>query len=325
MDLKTVLVIAGIVVAVILITGSMKPQIKVIKEGTQVSIYYRGQFSRVAGPGWVPMVRFETIEREFSVRNEPRYYSVDGLLFYAQPIGLTLSFYSQFDPQRAAGKDKDLLRRLVMFSDDEREQQVEHAIRATMISRLGAMERRKPLPPKATVVDRILPLLPGTPDCNALLAEVRKDLEPQLRAFGVFIDPAKPFMLTEIMPPADLIKTFSAGRVIDALRLKMPGAHDDVVLQTVAAIQGLDLAMRRDTYVLTGAAAQEAQLELKKGEEETEAKLKFRPRPVQEAEKPSAAKAEPAEARPAGQKETLTKDDLSYLKRIPRNGQRTAA
>lgn len=315
------LIVVGVLVAIYILYRSTKPQVKVIKEGTQVAVFSRGHFDRVAGPGWVPMHRFETIEREFSVRNEPRYYSVDGLFLYKQPIGLTLSFFSQFDPKRAAGNDKELLRRLVMFSDADREQHVANAVRAVLISRLGAIERSKPLPPKATIVDRILPIVPGTADCEALLAEVRQDLDGQLRRLGVFVDPTRPFMITEIMPPEEMRKGFSRNRVIDLLRMKLPGLREDLLLQAVAAMEGLNIGLSQDTFVVTGNAAQEALLELKKDEDGVDPKLKIRTQPPKEAEKPSVSQSRSTEPRPPDQKETLTKDDLSYLKRIPRNGQ----
>jgi len=166
---------------------------------------------------------------------------VDNLFINGVPIALTLSIWAAFDPVRAVGNDHANQTRLIVFNDFERNAQVVLALRHILVQELGAMEQAHPLPAQATMGDKILPIIPGLPVCNGMLARVRERLRDDMRTIGFILNLTHPILITSIQPPESVSKGFDRERVMSFLRPQFPNLPDDVLAQLYTSIEKLDL------------------------------------------------------------------------------------
>lgn len=311
-------VVGAVLLLVFLVEEILQTRLTVVKEERRLVIYRQGKFSRLVGPGWVWINhRFETIERILDVRDKPWEFSIPGLFLFGIPLSLTLSFWCRIDPMRAAGKDKEKLKELVMFTDLERHYQAELKIRESLVNRLAELERTKTLPAKANIVDKIIPILPGTPDSVRLLSQVEADLRRSLPTIGMFYNPNHRIAVTEIVPPQDLMDSFSRNRVLELLSMRLPGLSDELLAQMVAAIEGLKPGIDRTTLNLEGQGATAAPVDVRWREGRSEPRVWLQQQPPA-APPPAQEAAAPAEARPVpAEPERLSAGDLSYLKPVP--------
>ena len=210
-----------------------------MKEEDRVVVYRRGRFHRIGGPGWVFLGPYETIERTLTVRDQPRTASISQLFVYGIPIGFTFSFWGRVDPVTAAGGNPNLLRDMAMFEEYEREQQVLLKIRDSFMRRVAELEKNRPLSEHTTIIEKIIPILPGSPECNWLLNQVRVDLLRTLPLVGVYLNINRPVTVTGIIAPPEVLQEFSWGRMIELLRRDYPNLTEDRLAQMVAAIEGL--------------------------------------------------------------------------------------
>ena len=198
---------------------------------------------------------------------------------------------------------------------------------------MAELETSRPLPQDATIIDRILPILPGTPDCDRLLRHVRADLERTLPSVAVYLNPVHPLTVTGLIAPIEMIQGFSRGRMIELLRRSYPDLPEDRLAQMAAAIEGLS-TIKTTTIDLKGSEHQ-AVAELRVGDDEDRTKLKVFPPQGQQAagrqQQPiDEQQGESAKGGRQGQgdsTEELSDRDLRYLKRVPRvsKDQRSAA
>jgi tetratricopeptide (TPR) repeat protein len=291
-------------------TGSLIPRFFIVKEEERAVIYRRGRFHRIDGPGWVFLRPFETVQRMLLVRDQPRTASVAQLFLYGIPIGFTLSFWARVDPVAAAGGDAVRLKDMAMFEDYERDQQVDLKIRDSFVHRVSELEKNRPLSNHATIIDKIIPILPGSPECDWLLNQVRGDLTRTLPLVGVFLNTRHPITLNGIIAPKEMIEGFSRGRMQELLRLYFPKLPADRLAQMVESIEGLETMGRYD-FDQKGSAAQQVVPDKKTGDDAGGMKVV----------RSSLLRLQLASAEPPAAEsipEELTKHDLSYLRSVPR-------
>jgi len=231
---ELVLVLLG-VSSVILILF-LHPGIEIIPEEERLVVYRLGRFHRLAGPGVVfVMRRLDTIQRRLDVRNHMEELYVDGVFVYGVPIGVTLQLWVRLDPMIARANPK-----LLLFTDAERGSQAEVFVRDGLIRALCDIEQAQPLSADSSLVDRLLPILPGTPSCSEILRKLRADLDQRFQGVGLVLVNEKPIIITQIHPPEDIIKALSRGRVITLLRDQFPNLSDANLLQMMGAIEGTE-------------------------------------------------------------------------------------
>lgn len=229
-------VFVGLVALVIL-----QPRFEIVPEEERVIIYRLGRFFRIAGPGMVWFFhRFDTLQRRFTVRNEPHDCFIDGLFVYGIPIGLTLNLWYRYDPVTAASGNRVRLVELSQFGESERRSHLVVKLRDALVRQLGSMEQEKPLDAQATIVDKLTLILPGVPSCIEFLRRVQQDLTQSLPSLGIILDTTHSLLITRLHPPEDLIKGFSRDRAAALLRLRFPNLSDSMMVHMLEAIEGLE-------------------------------------------------------------------------------------
>lgn len=233
-------VVSTLLVIALLVAYFLRPTYEIVPEEQRVIIYRLGRFERVAGPGIVVLSRdIDEIKRRYSVRNEPHDFLVDGLMPYGVPMGLTLNMWWSYDPQKAAAGDKATLANLALFTESERRSHLAVKLRDSLVRQISALEQRTPLGSTATVVDKIMPMLPGAPTAVEVLQRAQQDLARSLPALGIFLDVSQPIVITRLHVPDDLIKGFSRDRVAELLSMRFPGLPDSMMVHMLESIEGL--------------------------------------------------------------------------------------
>ena len=290
---------------------------EIVPEEERVIIYHLGRFARVAGPGMVLLSRRQdTIQRRFSIRNEPSDYFVDGLFVYGIPMGLTLNMWRRYDPVKAAKGDQEKLRDLVLFEESERRSHLEVKLRDALVRQIGAIEQKEPLGPTANIIDRLLPILPGVPACAAILTNVQQDLAKVLPSLGLFLDVNHPIVITRLHPPEDLIRGFSRDRAASLLRLQFPNLSDSMMVHMLESIEGLEPLRIHEFRQVGNNAGTGAATEARWVEDDTMFRVPLTGAPSQSPARPQ----NPTEAtseQPVSETTRLTHSDLALLKRVP--------
>lgn len=314
-----------LIVAVALAYFLLKPDIVTVPEEERVIIYRLGRFDRVAGPGLVLLSRdIDVVQRRFNTRNKPQNVAVDGLMMYGIPVGLTINLWCRYDPVRAAGGDRERLRELVQFSESERHEQLAVRLREALVRHMSALEQRAPLPPTATVVDMVVPILPGVPTCVEILQNVQRELVQTLPALGLYGDANHPLVITNLRLPEDMSKGFSRGRAVALLRLQLPDLPDSMMVHMLESIEGLAPLRVHEIRQVgnAGGAMSEARWTDDDGTL-VRVPLAAGPTPPDKAPKHT----DPIADQTVSQTTRLSQSDLAVLKRVPREsaGQRRAA
>ncbi len=314
------IVASVLIVAVALAYFLLKPDIVTVPEEERVIIYRLGRFDRVAGPGLVLLSRdIDEIKRRFSTRNEPQNVAVDGLMMYGIPVGLTVNLWCRYDPVRAAGGDRDRLRELAQFSEAERYEQLAVRLREALVRHMNALEQRAPLPPTATVVDMIVPILPGVPTCVEILQGAQRDLVQTLPALGLYLDLDANHspVITNLRLPEDMSKGFSRGRAAALLRMQLPDLPDSMMVHMLESIEGL-APLRIQEIRQVGNAVGAATEARWTDEDGTMVRVPLAAGPTPPHERAAGPAEAPAD-QPVADTSHLSHGDLALLKRVPRD------
>lgn len=326
--------IVGVVFVLLLAMAAyrwLRAATRVVPEERRWVVYRLGRFHRVVGPG--PAViwpRLDVVRQGYVVRDEPLECSVADIFLYGVPVGVTIRLWASFDLQRAARGDRDVLANLVQFGYTERCRQVEAKVREALIHEIQELEQRRPLSGSASVAEKILPLIPGTPECSELLERVARELQESLLSIGAVLNTAQPVMITGLDASNRLIEAFDRDRVasidrkrladlLDVLRQRLPKMSDDTLAQIATILFGLD-QVTLNTLLLPSGADSGSGVDFGVEQEGIEPHLRVRDRGRPEA----AAAGEIAQTGrdvPAVKPvERLTEHDLSVLKAVPRAG-----
>lgn len=322
----TFVAIIVVLVFLALLALFLKPGYEIVPEEERVIIYRLGRFEQIAGPGMVWLSRsLDKVQRRFSIRNDPQDCFVDGLFVYGIPIGLTLNLWCRYDPVRAANGDRVKLTDFAQFSESERRSQLAVKLKDSFIRQIGAIEQRNPMGQSASIIDKIMPILPGVPTCAEILASVQQDLIKNLPPLGLFLDVNHPIVVTRLHPPEDMIKGFGRDRAAALLRLQLPDLSDSMMLHALESIEGLDpLRVHEIRQVGNNVGAVSETRWTDDDGQMFRVPLSTGPMPPQEkASRP----AEVAADQPASDPAHLSHSDLALLKRVPREsaGQRRVA
>lgn len=318
--LIVLLIILGIVVGIYLLTQS---KIQIVPEEERLVVYRLGRFHRVAGPGPVVLQRsLDEVKRTFSVRDEPHNVRVMGLFMNGVPFGYTLNLWYRSDLKAAAGADRERLLNLVQFNNEERERQVATKVREALVTSAAKIEKTYK-PAGNNFVHKLLPIIPGLPEFEALLAEVRQQLRATLPLVGAVLNETQPITVTNIHLGNDIVSSFSRGRIAALLGETFPNLPPELLLQAVSSIEGIDMPQQR--VVFEGVDQANTRLDVRVDEEQASARIRVQPTPSPTQEKSQTTDDAgntiapmPTTQMPVPQtEEHLGKDDLTILKRVP--------
>lgn len=262
----------GILLAVGLIYLLTQSKIRIVPEEERLVVYRLGRFHKIAGPGPVILQRnLDEVKRTFSVRDEPRNVRINGLFINGVPFGYTLNFWYRFDLKAAAGEDRVRLVNLAQFSDDERKQQVATKVREALVTSAARLERNYQ-PAGNHFFYKLLPIIPGLPEFEALFAEVRQHLRTTLPLVGAILNEAHPITVTNIHLGNDIVNSFSRGRIATLLKETFPDLSPDLLLQAVSSIEGIDMPQQR--VIFEGGNNANAAMDFRIDEESSSARIR---------------------------------------------------
>jgi hypothetical protein len=331
----TVWTIVGILLLVFLAGLAIKAMMRVVAHEERLVVYRLGRFHRVVGPGPVVVVpSLDKVKRTYRVRDQPLEVTVGGLFPYGVPDEMTLNLWCRFDLVQAAGGDRERLANLVQLGDGERRRQVQVKVQEALIHQIAELQERRPLPPNASLRDRVFALAPGGPRYSELLEGVKGELEQILPSVGALLTTDQSISLTKRNLSDEIIEALKRmrGREIDSewlteyadnLRQRFPGISNAVLAQMLASVEGVDAGKVQRLLVEhegETSAKPEVEIEYEMSGDQERAKVVAKPK-VQEQSASARAKPAPSGTGDETSSQTprpLTESDLALLKRVPR-------
>lgn len=225
----------------------------VVHEDERWIMYRLGRFWRIAGPGMVWVAhRWEKIERTVDVRNQPHDIEIKNLFFFDIPFGYTLNLWYRLDPEAAANGDRTLLHQIARMPMEEINEQINLAIRNLMEMYLVQMPRRYNFSGPPSLIEKLLPLLPGQDGYGWLLTQLQSDLPDALRPFGVVVHTERPILLKSLYLSAEVVKLFNRARTVQVLREQQPTLPEDTLMHLVTAFEETPLQSVRKFTIENG-------------------------------------------------------------------------
>jgi hypothetical protein len=294
-------------------------RVEIVDEKKRLAIYRLGRFHRIAGPG--PVLIIQPLDRrveEFDIAERPRAIMARGIFLQDQPMRLVLNLRYAFDPQGTISQDRNRLIDTFEMSAGEREQQVEIRIGEALHQQIQRVMKRYPLPENPSIIDKLMPVLPGTEQRSWLLQQLRLVLPAMIRPLGFRLSQTEPILITDIYPPDDVLQAFQERRSLDlivgSLRQSFPDLSEKLLVQMFSAIRGLE---GFDTKIWELYQEGSARVSVREkdgdamyiGEVLEEAEIVEQPKP------PPSQPISPGTVHDDSRR--LSKSDLSILKRVP--------
>jgi len=285
-------------------------RIQIVPEEERWVIHRLGRFSRIVGPGVVRMSQLETIHHKFNAIDRPRNVRIDGLFMRGVPFGYTLNFWYRVDPVAAADGNQETLVQLSHFDDKERDKLVGTKVREALVASATQVGNEYQ-PAGEAYFYNMLPIVPGLPINDRLLTLVRDHLAQTLPTIGVLLNQAHPITIVGLNISDDLIGSFSRERIATLLREQFPSLSEEIRLEAVGAIAGIDMGRTRISVENSGNASVAV-------DDQGGARIFMGGSPRSAPTSSAAARPDrppvaPPAAAPA---ETLSSDDLRVLKRV---------
>jgi hypothetical protein len=311
-------IIALIVTGIFFLVGLLRTRVEFVDEGYKAVIYQFGRFHRIDGPGRVVLnKRVDKIQHKIDIRNLPRNHIVEALS-YGVPFCYEVNFWRYVDLVTAAGASRERLVALAVVSDGERNEQINITLRDTLVQTIASMERDYPLPQGAELFQKILPILPGIPQCEEMLARWKLNLRRNLPKIGVYLDPDYPLVVKRVFLGEDITAPLALGRSNELLRKALPGIPEELLLQSLTTIAGYNPPQQISKFQLD--SNQAARMELRPGQDgevSTRIKIDAAPPSANQASMDAAPRQSTQDMASPRQGDMLTTADLAVLKRIP--------
>jgi hypothetical protein len=315
------LVVFGLVVLAFIAYSILSRTTQIVPDEERWVIHRLGRFHRIVGPGMVQIFPgLEYVRKRIDARNHPVEVEINGILAYGILNHLTLNLWCRIDLKEAAGNDKKKLAELALLSEVERQRQVQVKMRDILSNQIIELQKSKPLPPNASIFEKIVTLTPGTEHYKTLIERARRELEQALLSVGVILDTNQPIVLTGRNIPQTIIAAIEheQGRQIDVqaiekLRTQFPEiVSGKLAAQILGAREGIDV----DQLDMSPEAEANTSVEHEKQRDRnTTTKITVTP------PNPPPDMAEKQLKPGAPISYDLTKSDLTVLKRVPRRPQ----
>jgi len=236
------LILAMFVFVLLTLWRVLSLEFKTVPEEERLVIYRLGRFHRLAGPGLIGIWRrWERIERTLQVRDQPHSVTLVYLYIYDIPFGYTMTCWYRIDPEEAANGNPAVLRKLVQFDDDERHQQFAVKLRELFVKHVATLQRQHRLPGEPSILDKLLPILPGQPEYQQLLETVQRELSDVLQPIGLIPNGSHSIASTNLHIPPSVLKLLDRNRMMQTLQRQLPHLSEEMVLQAASADDGMAL------------------------------------------------------------------------------------
>lgn len=236
-------IILAIIVAIIAILIVFR--VIVLPEYEQVIIYRLGRFRRLGGPGLVTYNRFlDTLERRIDTRDKKQSIPINGLFVYDIPFGFRLDIWMRYAPGEIAAGDHAVLTQLSHIAENEQMGNVRTEIKRALQQSLAQIQNRYPLPSNPGIIDKLLPIIPGTSICNELLDLMTEKLAELLPKVGFVLSPNREFTIFDIILGQEIIDIFNRGRLAKSLRDDIPTINDERIYEFLGKVRGLDIDIK---------------------------------------------------------------------------------
>jgi len=240
----------------------LRIEVTIVPEEERLVIYQFGHFHRIAGPGPVWLWRgWERVERRINVRDQPRTVTLPFVYMYDIPIRFTLDCWYRIDPQQAANGDAAMLKQFVCFDDAERHDQMAVRVYDLFVKHVTALMQRHELPPNPSLLDKLLPILPGQPPCEHMLRTIQPELASALRRLGIVFNTEQPLTITGLYMPPSVVKLLDRNRMMQTLQQQLPGLTAETLLQAASADDGRPLENRQRFIFENGSDYEPVELE----------------------------------------------------------------
>jgi hypothetical protein len=345
--LITLAVIAGLGMLIYTLIETVRLRIQVVPEEERLVIYRLGRFNRIAGPGLVHLIRRQdSVHQTILVRDRPVTSTATEIMIYGVPFGYTLSFWCRTDLQlaaqeferarqqaQAAGREfaggiskQEFLTRLAVLPESERREQINTKVREGLINAVAQLQNEEPLLDGGDFAQALLPILPGLPPCDRLLAKLRTQLVRTLPTIGVFFNEIHPITVMTIHLGDDITGSFSRNRMVTIMKERFPNLSEQELMQALSSIQGFEQPERRIHF--DGNGANTSSVEMR--DDEDSMRYKFYPGGAAQGTSQSGAGKPPAPPAVApsptpDREPPLSRDDLNILKQVPQASSRARA
>jgi hypothetical protein len=308
-----VALLCALPIAVIVVVRILGIQILTVKDGQQMIVSRFGRIQRILRPGLNLVFNgFEKVEREINVREQPGDVYIDVLFIRGVPFGYTLNLWWQNDLFAAAKGNNEQWRKLALFTDKERRDQVVEKVRNGLVRCLTMFEKDHDVMADSSFVRKLLPIFPATPNNDQLLDGLRNELAQTLPTIGVILSQSQPIIVKKIHLGNDLREMFTLSRTVTQLRELVPNMSPDIMLRLFGSIEGLDMShMRELTLRQYGATAGEIEIG-----DDLDTTIRT-PTSAGPAPAPT-ARDNAVVITPAAEEERIRKEDLNGLKTVPR-------
>lgn len=302
-----------LIILVLLINAFLQIRWRVVPQEERLVIYRLGHFNRIAGPGPVAIIgRLETIERTLRVLDQPANYTVQHLFMHGVPFGYTLNFWRGFDLKSATNNDREAMAKLAIFDDKAREQMIQTKVREAMVYSATAVEQGHQLTPSASIFERMMPILPGLPECEKLLKGVQEKLAQTLPSIGVVLNRTQPITITQLHLGQDLIEGFGFNRMTQLLRQQYPDLPEATMVQVISSIKGAN-PLSIASVSMADSKSQQVRPEVRIGAEGMSTRMRITPQPEEAQPQPTLVTPPHSDQ----DDEHLSPNDLSVTKPVP--------
>jgi hypothetical protein len=304
---------AGILLLFVLAIFVLGLRVRIMSQKKRLVVYRLGSLHRIIGPGivwWYALIDREVSEIE--IQEVPFTPFVDGTMVNGLSVSLTVNLWFAFNPAQAIGpgrdqKERERLVDLLKLPVAQREEQALVHMREQLGRQLAVLAGKYPLPPSATVIAQLMPILPGTPQRHELMKNLHAALKGPLAEIGYVLSDRE-ITVVHFYPPQDLISSFSRNRIIAQIQENLPELSDETIAQIIASIEGRE-QMNVQKLVWEGNIPPAAHLEYQPDRGILRQKMTLDPKEAKPDPDPS--KEDPSK------EEELSSTDLAVLKRIP--------
>jgi hypothetical protein len=301
--MEIILAIVLIVVIAILAWRMVGGQTVIVREGEQQVVLRQGRFHRLLGPGqhriWSAI---DQIDHTINIQEKPNDFPVGLQFLYNLKVSFTLNFWMRTNLQSTTGGNRQQFVDLAMLNDAERMQQAIEIVKHAVTKCITEVRKKLPLKTKEeqeSIFLQLAPIIPGTPQYEVFLDQLKWELARALPSVGIEINPDRQMLIKSLGFPDE---NFHMSQRIAGLREHLPDLSPDAILHFLAASEGKELSYLKQVIVQQRAQASDAN-----AQPETSANSKT---PV---------------VPPAQDVDDLQDEDLGVLKRVPRPQQRVAA
>lgn len=328
--LLLMLLFIAIVVALVLFVGLKLRFIRVPEEERKV-IYHVGRVDRVAGPGRIYILeRWENIERTIYVRDQALNFRVSELFIYGVPFGYRLNLWCRYDIEAAASGSQAKLMEFAQCDDEERYQFANVKVQEALRASVSEYEINYPLGKKASVADKLTPIIPGTLGCHEILAGVTRRLAKSLPTVGIIFNTEHAINVVGLPISNQIAGDFQRGRTVSQLREQFPHLSEEFLAQMAAPIGDLEQPFT-DNFRLDQNDEKSARVGVRKnseGKKDTRVSMRRDDEFMEEdvrhesvrSKEEAIAEAEPAPSR-SDKPARITRNDVAILKPVPRRAQ----